>query len=65
MIILLYKKGEHRQYDNYRAICPARVSFKLYAEILEKRIREQVEESLEEIQTAFRPGRQTNDNILR
>lgn len=64
LIIPIHKKGEQTQCENYRAICLAQTSYKLYTKILEKRLRQCLEQSLEEEQAAFRPERQTNDNIF-
>lgn len=64
LIVPIYKKGEQTHCENYRAICLAQTIYKLYTRILENRLRRCVECKLEEEQAAFRPKRQTNDNIF-
>lgn len=63
LIIPIHKKGLQTQWENYRPICLAQTSYKTYTKILEKRLRNQIELDLEKEQAAFRPNRQTNDNI--
>lgn len=63
LILPIHKKGDQTICDNYRAICLSSVGFKVYTKIVEKRLRQQVENHLEDEQAAFRPGRQTNDNM--
>ncbi|GJQ65028.1 hypothetical protein Trydic_g7184 [Trypoxylus dichotomus] len=61
--LIIYRKEEQTQCQNYRALCLAQKSYKLYTRILEKHLRIYMEERLEEEQAAFRPETQTNDNI--
>lgn len=63
LIVPIYKKGLQSQCENYRPICLAQTSFKIYTRILEKRLRNHIEPILEEEQAAFRQNRQTGDNI--
>lgn len=63
LVIPIHKKGERANCDNYRAICLASSSFKIYTKIIEKRVRQIAGNEIEDEQAAFMPGRQTNDNI--
>src|ERR1700712_4725312 len=58
MIIPIYKKGDFTNCQNCRAIC-----FKLYTQILEKRLREHIDGKIAQEQSAYMKGKQTNDNI--
>ena len=63
MIIPIYKKGDFTNCQNYRAICISSICFKLYTQILEKRLREYVDGKIAQEQAAYMKGKQTNDNI--
>ena len=60
----VHKKGSNKECDNYRAICLSSVVYKMYTNILERRLRKIIEGKLEEEQAGFRPGRQTQDHIF-
>ena len=64
-IVPVYKKkGDKLQCNNYRGITLISVAAKVYAIILERRLRQQVESKLAEAQCGFRPNRSTADAIL-
>lgn len=60
----IHKKGDTKDCKNYRGITLLSVPGKIYARILENKIRQQLENSLEESQCGFRPGRGTQDLIF-
>lgn len=64
IIIPIYKKGDSRECANYRGITLLSVVGKLYARILERRIRETLEETLEDSQYGFRANRGVQDPIF-
>lgn len=63
IIIPLHKKGAPTEMENYRAICLSSIPFKIYTRIIERRLRNEIENKMEEEQAAFRKNRQTNDHI--
>ena len=60
----IHKKGSTTQCKNYRPICLSSVALKVYTRILEIRLRNEVEDKLEEEQCGFRKHRQTQDHIF-
>jgi hypothetical protein len=50
----VYRKGDTLSCDNYRAICLSGVTLKVFSDIIQKRLRELVEDNLEEEQAAYR-----------
>jgi len=65
IIVPLYKNGDPNVIPNYRGISLLCTAYKIYAEIIRRRLVEEVEEkkALPESQMGFRKGRSTMDNI--
>ena len=63
-IIPIHKNGPTTQCENYRGISLLSVPGKLYARILEDRLRDMVESKLLDCQSGFRPGRSVQDHIF-
>ena len=64
IICPIFKKGSRKECGNYRGIALMPHIAKLYERILEKRLREKVENKLGEWQYGFRSGRSTTDLIF-
>lgn len=66
MVTPIYKKGEQERTGNYRGISLLCTAYKVYAEVLRRRLEEEMEEIgiLQESQAGFRRGRGTLDNIF-
>ena len=64
IIVPIHKKGSTMDCSNYRGITMLSVPGKIYARILEARLREKVEDKIEEQQSGFRPGRSVQDHIF-
>ena len=60
----IFKKGDQRVCSNYRGITLLSLPGKVYARVLEKRVRSIVEPRIEEEQCGFRPGRGTTDQLF-
>uniref|UniRef100_A0AAQ6IH68 Reverse transcriptase domain-containing protein n=1 Tax=Anabas testudineus TaxID=64144 RepID=A0AAQ6IH68_ANATE len=63
VVVPLFKKGGRRVCSNYRGITLLSLPGKVYARVLERRIRPLVEPRIQEEQCGFRPGRGTLDQL--
>uniref|UniRef100_A0AAR2JQE7 Reverse transcriptase domain-containing protein n=1 Tax=Pygocentrus nattereri TaxID=42514 RepID=A0AAR2JQE7_PYGNA len=64
VVVPLFKKGDRRVCSNYRGITLLSLPGKVYARVLEKRVRLIVEPQIQEEQCGFRPGRGTLDQLF-
>ncbi|TWW66772.1 hypothetical protein D4764_20G0008040 [Takifugu flavidus] len=64
VVVPIFKRGDQRVCSNYRGITLLSLPGKVYARVLEKRIRLIVEPLIEEEQCGFRPGRGTTDHLF-
>jgi hypothetical protein len=63
-IVVIFKKGDRKECSNYRGITLISQCAKIYERILEKRVRDQIENKLREEQYGFRKNRSTTDLIF-
>ncbi|KAI3353503.1 hypothetical protein L3Q82_020024 [Scortum barcoo] len=63
VVVPLFKKGDRRVCSNYRGITLLSLPGKVYARVLERRIRPIVDPWIQEEQCGFRPGRGTVDQL--
>ncbi|KAI3356686.1 hypothetical protein L3Q82_003368 [Scortum barcoo] len=63
VVVPLFKKGDRRVCSNYRGITLLSLPGKVYARVLERRIRPIVDPRIQEEQCGFRPGRGTVDQL--
>ena len=64
VIVPIYKKGDHKECENYRGMSLLSVVAKGYGRILEKRIRDKVKDRFNDVQSGFRPGHSVQDRIF-
>ncbi|TWW71154.1 hypothetical protein D4764_17G0006370 [Takifugu flavidus] len=64
VVVPIFKSGDQRVCSNYRGITLLSLPGKVYARVLEKRIRLIAEPLIEEEQCGFRPGRGTTDQLF-
>ncbi|TWW57306.1 hypothetical protein D4764_07G0000250 [Takifugu flavidus] len=64
VVVPIFKSGDQRVCYNYRGITLLSLPGKVYARVLEKRIRLIVEPLIEEEHCGFRPGRGTTDHLF-
>ena len=60
------QKGDREKVSNYRGITILNTAYKVYAMVLEKRLKAELEKNhiISETQAGFRSGRSTTDNIF-
>jgi len=65
-MVPLYKRGDKNMPSNYREISLLCTAYKIFAEIIRRRLEEETERRrlLPETQARFRKGRSTLDNIF-
>ncbi|KAM0724673.1 LINE-1 reverse transcriptase-like protein [Formica fusca] len=63
LISPIYKKGEKRDVRNYRGVTLMDTAYKIYTNIWNEKLKQEVETKLEEGQFGFRAGRRTIDAI--
>ena len=64
VIVPIFKKGDKTECHNYRGITLLSLPGKLYAKVLESKVRRIVEPRMAEEQCGFRPGRSTTDQVF-
>ncbi|TWW74387.1 hypothetical protein D4764_14G0003900 [Takifugu flavidus] len=64
VVVPIFKSGDQRLCSNYRGITLLSLPGKVYARVLEKRIRLIVKPLIEEEQCGFCPGRGTTDQLF-
>lgn len=66
IVVPIFKKGNTEEVGNYRGIAIQCSAYKIYAELLRRRLEEELDkkEVLPESQRGFRVGRSTIDNIF-
>ncbi|KAI5716805.1 hypothetical protein M8J76_012671 [Diaphorina citri] len=62
-IILLHKKGSKSDINNYRPISLSSTTYKIFAKIIQKRIKKTIDENQPIEQAGFRPSYSTIDHI--
>lgn len=64
IILPIFKKGDNKECKNYRGITLLSTVLKVYEQILNNRLKEQIEHTLSEAQSGFRKGRSAQDHIF-
>ena len=62
-VVLIYKKGNTANQDNYRPISLLNSTYKIFAAILQRRIAEAIDDELQPTQYGFRKNKSTADAI--
>lgn len=64
VIFPVHKKGDSKNCNNYRGISLLCTTAKIYEAILEKKLRQEMESTMEKGQSGFRKGHSTQDHIF-
>lgn len=64
VICSIYKKGDKRVAKSYRGVTLMDIAYKIYAGILDERLKAEIETKLEESQFGFRKGRGVTDAVF-
>ncbi|XP_033360692.1 uncharacterized protein LOC117239310 [Bombus vosnesenskii] len=64
VICPIYKKGDKRVAKSYRGVTLMDTAYKIYAEILDERLKAEIETKLEESQFGFKKGRGVTDAVF-
>lgn len=64
IIIPIYKKGDNKECKNYRGITLLSTVLKLFEQVINTRLKEMIEPTLEDAQSGFRIGRCVQDHIF-
>src|SRR5699024_7177242 len=64
VVVPIFKKGDKTECSNYRGITLLSLPGKIYAKLLESRVRVVVEPRIADEQCGFRPGRSTTDQVF-
>jgi len=66
IVVPIYKKGDPSLPNNYRGVSLLCTAYKIYTELIRKRLEREVErrKGIPEIQMGFRRGRSTVNNVF-
>lgn len=64
IIVPIFKKGDKYDCNNYRGITLISTAMKIYEQIIDRKIKPIVENTLEESQSGFRKGRSIQDHLF-
>lgn len=64
VVVPVYKKGDKMECSNYRGISLLSLPGKIYAKVLESKVRAIVEPRMADEQCGFRPGRSVTDQVF-
>lgn len=64
LIVPIFKKGDKRDCNNYRGVTLLCTCMKIFEQIIDKRIKKRIENTMNEAQSGFRSGRSVQDHIF-
>jgi hypothetical protein len=62
-VVLIYKKGDTNNFENYRPISLLNTLYKIFAAVLQRRISDKLDKHLQKTQFGFRKDKSTGDAI--